>query len=145
MKKHVQNEFYQDVVVANPKNLKHQIKLHFLVDTGSSGTVIPSDVAEQLELDCCGEGWVEVADGRRLKIKLAYLYMRINSEHVFTLCSYDGCPQPLLGFDIMHVLGLQIDAGKKQLLKPIRRFSLKSFVLTNRWIVNRNRRKPRDG
>jgi clan AA aspartic protease len=131
--------FYQEAVIANPKNLRRQLKLRFLVDTGSTGTVIPAEVAKQLKLECVGQGLVELADGSKVKTKLAYIYMRINSEHVFTLCSYNGCAGALLGFDVMHVLGLQVDTEKKRLLKPIRLFSLKEFILRKRWINSRRR------
>jgi hypothetical protein len=60
---------------------------------------------------------------------------------VFTLASYNGCKTPLLGFDVMHVLGLQVDANKKQLLKPVRRFSLVNFILRNTWTGIRRRKR----
>lgn len=136
--------FYQEAIIANPRNLRKQMKLQFLVDTGSSGTVIPQEVAKQLKLECIGEGLIEIADGNRVKVKLGYLYMKINGDHVFTLCSYDGCQKALLGFDVMHVLDLHIDAGKKRLLKPIRQVWLKSFILRKSWISNRrNQRRQR--
>ncbi|HML02906.1 MAG TPA: hypothetical protein VK487_05980, partial [Candidatus Bathyarchaeia archaeon] len=90
---------------------------------------------------CVGKGVVQLADGSEVKIKFAYLYMKINGDHVFALCSYDGCPDPLLGFDVMHVLGLQVDTGKRQLLRPIRRFWLKSFTLNKTWISSRHQRR----
>jgi clan AA aspartic protease len=135
--KHSYAGFYQEAIIANPKNIRKQLKLRFLVDTGSSGTVIPREVAEKLKLECVGEGLIELADGSKVKIKLAYIYMRINNEHVFTLCSYDGCAGALLGFDVMHVLGLQVDTEKKRLLKPVRLFSLKEFILRRGWISSR--------
>jgi clan AA aspartic protease len=137
--------FYQEAVIANPKNLKKQLRIQFLVDTGSTGTVIPKEVAEQLKLECVGKGLVELADGSRVKTRLAYLYMRLNGEHVFTLCTYNGCTTALLGFDVMHVLGLHIDTEKKRFLKPIRLFSLKNFVLRKSWAGNSTdqRRRPK--
>lgn len=134
------NEFYQELIIANPQDLKKQMKVRFLVDTGASGTVIPLRIAEELDLQCVGEGLVELADGRQIKTGLAYLYLRINSDHVFTLASYDGCKTPLLGFDVMHVLGLQLDISKKQLLKPVRRFSLVNFILGKGWIETKRRK-----
>lgn len=131
---------YQEVLVANPRDLDKQVKLRFLVDTGSSGTVIPRKVAELLDLECVGDGEVELADGSLLKTKLAYLYLKIDSDHIFTLASYDGCKTALLGFDVMSVLGLQLDVGKKRFLKPIRRFSLISFILNKGWESRRRKR-----
>lgn len=128
------NAVYEDLVVANPHDLKRSLKLRFLVDTGASGTVIPLEIAEKLKLQCVGEGLVEVADGRRIKTGLAYLYIKFNSDHIFTLVSYDGCTIPLLGFDVMSVLGLQVDPSRKQVLKPVRRFSLSNFILRKAWV-----------
>jgi len=140
---HVQNAVYYDVVVANPRDLDKQMKLRFLVDTGASGTVIPRKVAEKLGLECIGEGLVELADGSQVKTKLAFLYLKLDGEHVFTLVSYDGCTIPLLGFDVMSVLGLQLDVGRKRFLKPIRRFSLLSFILKKGWVGGSRRRRKR--
>lgn len=131
---------YQDLIIANPKNLKRQMKLRFLVDTGCSGSAIPEKVARALELECVGEGLVVLADGSQVHTKIAYLYIKINDEHVFTLVSYNGCDKPLLGFDVMSILGLQVDTGKKQLLKPLRRFTLRNFILGKGWI-SRNHEK----
>ena len=137
----LQNGVYHDVVIANPRDLDKQLKVKFLVDTGSSGTVIPRKVVEQLGLECVGSGVVELADGSQIKTKLAYLYLKIDGEHVFTLASYNGCKTPLLGFDVMSVLGLQLDVGRKRFLKPVRRFNLISFILKRGWVGGRRRRK----
>ena len=137
----VQNAVYQDVLVANPRHLDKQVKVSFLVDTGASGTVITRKVAEMLDLDCIGEGLVQLADGSQVKTKLAYLYLKIDGEHVFTLVSFNGSITPLLGFDVMSVLGLQLDVGRKRFLKPVRRFSLISFILNKSWVGGIRRRK----
>jgi hypothetical protein len=94
-----------------------------------------------LDLECVGNGVVELADGSRLNTKLAYLYLKIDSEHIFTLASYDGCKTPLLGFDVMSVLGLQLDVARKRFLKPIRRVNLVSFILNKGWVGARRRLK----
>jgi clan AA aspartic protease len=131
---------YQDVIVANPKDVKKQIKLRFLVDTGCSGCAIPESLAKRLRLKAIGEGDVQLADGSIIKTKVAYLYMCIGGEHMFTLVTFNGCHQPLLGFDIMAMLQLQLDPHNKQVLKPIRRFKLLNFVLRKGWIGRNNER-----
>lgn len=125
---------YQDILVANPKNFKKQMTLHFLVDTGCSGSAIPMKVARALELEPVGEGYALLADGTRVKTSIAYVYMRIADEHMFTLVAYDGCDEPLLGVDIMGLLGLQVDVSNKKVLKPLRRFSLRSILFGKGWI-----------
>ena len=140
-----QNGVYHNVIIANPRDLDKMMKVKFLVDTGSSMTVIPRKVAEQLGLECVGSGVVELADGSQIKTKLAYLYLKIDGEHVFTLASYDGCTTPLLGFDVMSVLGLQLDVARKRFLKPLRRFSLISFILKRGWIVGSKKGRRKRG
>lgn len=137
----MQDGVYQDVLIANPHDPARHMKVRFLVDTGSSGTVIPRKVAEFLKLDCVGEGLAELADGRQIKTNLAYLYLNISGEHVFTLVSYNGCKTPLLGFDVISVLGLQLDMGRKRFLKPVRRFNLISFILNKGWMGGSKKRR----
>jgi len=140
----VNNELYQELIIANPKNLKKQMKVRFLVDTGASGSAIPAKIARALKLECVGQGSIILADGSIVETKVAYVYMKINSEHVFTLVSYDGCDKPLLGFDIMSVLGLQIDPAKKELLKPLRRFTLRNILFGKGWISRKHRHERLD-
>jgi clan AA aspartic protease len=126
---------FQDVIVANPREMKKQFKLRFLVDTGCSGCAIPESLAKRLKLKAIGRGDVQLADGSIIKTKVAYIYMRIGGEHVFTLVTFNGCQQPLLGFDIMAMLQLQLDPHNKKILKPLRRFRLVNFILGKRWIT----------
>jgi clan AA aspartic protease len=135
---------YEDVIVANPKMLKKQLKLRFVVDTGCSGCAIPAKLAKKLGLKTIGKGNVQLADGSIVKVKLAYMYMRIGGEHVFTLVSFNGGEEPLLGFDVMSMLQLQLDPHSKKILKPLRRRKLLSFFLGTRWISNRRKCK-KDG
>jgi len=135
---------YQDILVANPKNLKKQMRLRFLVDTGCSGSAIPEKVARELGLECIGVGDVVLADGTKIRTKIAYTYLRIDNEHVFTLVAYDGCDKPLLGFDVMSLLGLQVDTGKKQVFKPLRRFTLRSILFGKGWISREHRHEGLD-
>lgn len=129
-----ENQFYQEIIVANPKDLRKQLKLKFLVDTGSSGSAVPEKVARALGLECVGEGQVVLADGSRQRTKIAYMYMRVDDEHVFTLVAYNGCDTPLLGFDVMALLGLQVDPQKRRLLKPLRRFSFTNLLFGRKWV-----------
>jgi clan AA aspartic protease len=132
---------YQDVIVANPKMLKKQMKLRFIVDTGCSGCAIPQKLAKKLKLKAIGQGNVQLADGSIVKVKIAYMYMRIGGEHVFTLVTFNGGDEPLLGFDVMSMLQLQLDPHNKKILKPLRRSKLLSFFLGKHWISNRGKCK----
>jgi predicted aspartyl protease len=135
---------YQDVWVANPKDLKRRVKLRFLVDTGCSGSAIPEKLARMLGLECISEGYAVLADGSRIKAKIAYVYMRIDDEHVFTLVAYDGCDAPLLDVDIMGLLNLQVDVGSKKIFKPLRRFTLRNLLFGKGWISREHRHEGPD-
>jgi clan AA aspartic protease len=125
---------YQDIWVANPGDMNKRMMLRFLVDTGCSGSAIPLNIAKQLGLQPIGEGYAVMADGQRIHTFIAYVYMRIDDEHVFTLVTYNGCDEPLLGVDIMGLLNLQVDVGNKKILKPMRRFTLRNILFGKGWI-----------
>jgi predicted aspartyl protease len=77
-----------------------------------------------------GEAEVELADGTVATFPLAYIVIVICEKPVLTLASVtDSTQLPLLGFDVMELLGLQIDVRNRKLLKPIKLFTIKRFIL----------------
>lgn len=117
-----------DAVVANPKNLKKRVDLSFVVDTGAGMTAIPADVAKRLGLDYVATAEVALADATVIQVKLAYAYINIHGEHIFTLVGCGGCDQPLLGFDVMSLLQLELDIANKRCLRPVRRFKVLRII-----------------
>jgi clan AA aspartic protease len=114
----------QKCYVANPLKPREGQEVSFVVDTGSSGLVIPSLLAKQLRLKPVGEGDSQLADGTVIQSKIAWVYIRINGESVHTLAIIIDKAQPLLGIDVMRILQLQIDPANERLLKPVKRLSL---------------------
>jgi clan AA aspartic protease len=110
-----------DAVIANPADPKKRCDIKFIVDTGAGMTAIPAETAKKLGLKYVATAEVGLADGRVIKVNLAYAYLLIHGEHVFTLVGCGGCDVPLLGFDVMCLLQLQLDVANKKVLRPARR------------------------
>ena len=123
-----------DAVIANPTDLKNRLDVQFVVDTGASMTAITSEMAKSLGLKYVATAEVGLADGRVIKVNLAYAYLCIHGEHVFTLVGCGGCDVPLLGFDVMCLLQLQLDVANKKVLRPVRRrFKVLRIVWRRVW------------
>jgi len=106
-------------LVANPKKPKLNTTMKFLVDTGANCILIPKRIARKLKLKQVGIGTLTLADGKQIKCKLATAYIHIAGEHVIALVFING-NQPVIGFDIMSLLGLHIDLANRRLLRPVR-------------------------
>jgi len=121
-------------LLVNPKNPKLKVKVSFLIDTGADGSMISQKLAKKLGLEPIGTVGCELADGTEISIDLAYAYINIAGEGVFALVGIAPANDfdPLLGFDIMEVLQLQIDITNKRLLKPWKRIKFIKMTL-NRW------------
>jgi len=117
-----------DAVIANPANLKKREDVRFVVDTGASMTAITAEMAERLRLKYVANAEVGLADGKVIRVRMGYVYLHINGEHVFTLVCCGGCDIPLLGFDVLSLLQLQLDVAAKKVLKPVRRFRILRIV-----------------
>ncbi|MCJ7768057.1 retroviral-like aspartic protease family protein [Candidatus Bathyarchaeota archaeon] len=123
-----------DAVIANPADPKRRSGIKFVVDTGASMTAITDEVAKRLRLKYVATAEVGLADGKVIKVDMAYVYLHIHGEHVFTLVCCGGCDVPLLGFDILSLLQLQIDVANKKVLRPVRRrFKILRIVWKRVW------------
>jgi clan AA aspartic protease len=123
-----------DAVIANPADPKKRCDIKFVVDTGAGMTAITAEVAKALGLKYVATAEVGLADGRVIKVNLAYAYLCIHGEHVFTLVGCGGCDVPLLGFDVMSLLQLQLDVANKKVLRPARRrFKILRIVWRKVW------------
>jgi clan AA aspartic protease len=123
-----------DAVIANPEDPRKRCDVRFVVDTGAGMTAITSEIAKSLGLKYVATAEVGLADGRVIKVNLAYAYLCIHGEHVFTLVGCGGCDVPLLGFDVMRLLQLQLDVANKKVLRPARRrFKILRIVWKRVW------------
>ena len=123
-----------DAVIANPADPRKRSDIRFVVDTGASMTAITAEMAKSLRLKYVATAEVGLADGRVIKVNLAYAYLCIHGEHVFTLVGCGGCDVPLLGFDVLSLLQLQLDVANKKVLRPMRRrFKILRIVWRKVW------------
>lgn len=123
-----------DAVIANPADPRKRCDVRFVVDTGAGMTAITTSMARALDLKYVATAEVGLADGRVIKVNLAYAYLCIHGEHVFTLVGCGGCDVPLLGFDVMRLLQLQLDVANKRVLRPARRrFKILRIVWKRMW------------
>jgi len=123
-----------DAVIANPADPEEKwCEIKFLVDTGAGMTAITTSMAKALGLKYVATAEVGLADGRIIKVNLAYAYLCIHGEGVFTIIGCGGCDVPLLGFDVLRLLQFQLDVAKKRVLRPARR----RFKVLSNWIFGR--------
>ena len=118
--KHVENEdyIYVDAKVANPLDPKKAEKVEFLVDTGATGCAISSELAEKLGLEASGTVDVGLADGSTKRAKAAYILIEVAGRKLYTWAVYDKGFTPIMGLDVMRVLGIHVDVPEKKVLVP---------------------------
>jgi clan AA aspartic protease len=98
-------------------------ELEFLVDTEASYVVIPSSIAEELELKPIKRTRVTLADKRELDAGYGFAYVRLlGREAPVTALVFDA-PMPLRGTLTLQVLGLEVDPAKEE-LRPSRPLAL---------------------
>ncbi|MEM3581523.1 MAG: retropepsin-like aspartic protease [Candidatus Bathyarchaeia archaeon] len=118
---------YIDALIANPLKPKLNVKARFLVDTGASGTVIPDEVAEKLQLAKVAAAKSKVAGGDVKIWPIYYVYLYVSGEGITVLAA--GSPDKneyLLGMDVMELLNFQLDLAGKKVLKPLKAFRFKT-------------------
>ena len=104
---------------------KRSAHVDFLVDTGATFSVVPSDLAARLGLVTLRRrALVTLGDGRRKRVRLGTLHLRLAGREapVTALVGPRGI-EPLLGSRTLEVLGLMVDpkAGR---LRPTRSHSV---------------------
>jgi clan AA aspartic protease len=129
--KHIENEDYifVDAKIANPLEPKKAEKIEFLVDTGASGCAISSDLAEKLGLEASGTVDVGLADGSTKRVKAAYILIEVGGRKLYTWTIYDKGFTPILGLDVMRVLGIHVDVPEKKVLLPCKGLKFKRVRL----------------
>jgi predicted aspartyl protease len=129
--KHIENEDYIFVngKIANPMDPKKIEKVEFLVDTGATGCAISSDLAEKLSLEASGTVDAGLADGSIKRVKAAYVLVEIGGRKLYTWTIYDKGFMPIIGLDVMRVLGVHVDVPNKNVLIPVKNLRYKRVRL----------------
>jgi predicted aspartyl protease len=129
--RHIENEDYifVNVKVTNPMDPKKTKKAEFLVDTGASGCAISEELAKELGLEANGTVDVGLADGSTKRVNASYIVMEIGNRKLYTWTIYDEGFTPILGLDVMRVLGIHVDVPEKKVLVPYKGLKLKHVHL----------------
>ena len=126
------NEFvYVNVKVSNPSSPERCVRREFLVDSGAAGCAIPASLAEKLGLERRGVVDVGLADGRSVKAYATYVLLEVGRRKVYTWAIFGENFEPILGVDVMKILGFHIDVPSKNVLVPLRHFKVNSLVVDN--------------
>jgi len=124
-----QEHIFIDAKIANPLEPKKAEKVEFLVDTGASGCAISKALAEKLGLEQSGVVEAGLADGTVKRVKAAYILIEVAGRKLYTWTIYDEGFTPILGLDVMRVLGVHIDVPEKKVLIPYKRLKLRRIRL----------------
>jgi clan AA aspartic protease len=118
-----------NATVANPINTSLKGKIEFLVDTGAEGCAIPEEIMKKLKLEDKGSVEAVLADGSVRQAGATYILLEIAGKKLYTWAIYGRGFEPLLGIDVMKVLGIHIDVPDKNTLIPIRALKVKRLRL----------------
>jgi len=103
--------------VAHPARPDRRLTLDLFVDTGSTWTLLPTEVVTRLGLETPGQRTVELASGERVTYPMGQVAMQVDGEQIVTifLAGPPGC-QPLLGAVTLEEFSLSVDPVRKRLV-----------------------------
>ena len=102
--------------ISNPANGKGK-DVEFLVDTGSSRTIITPEIADELELNTIREEEARIADRSKIKVKLAVASVGFEDRETLDIIGVFNVPRPILGLSTTELLGLYPDTVEGRLKK----------------------------
>jgi len=93
------------------------IDIEALVDTGSTYTVLPMDVLDQLGIEQEGQRSFELGDDRMVEYPIGYARMRLNGDETIVLVVFgpEGI-DPLLGATALEHFSLAVDPVHSRLV-----------------------------
>ncbi len=124
-----------EVTVLSPDHSQRET-LDLLVDTGSTWTWIPEDVAIRLSTEPIGRALFETADGRTLERPIGDALVECAGSRGVVGIAY-GRPgdASVLGVTALERLGLEVDPVRRVLRKKDRYLVLRSAVQMSRGSV----------
>ena len=107
---------YDSIEVANITGGNEKYSAPFLVDTGSTDTVIPSRELERLGINREGKRDYELADGKIVSYDVGFAVISIKGEKVAANVVFgdDNC-EPLLGVTALESAGFIVDPENRVL------------------------------
>ena len=92
--------------------------MSFLVDTGATDTIIPSNELERLGIKREGKRNYGLADGTVISCDVGYALLQVNGEKVVANVVFgEDKSEPLLGVTVLESAGLVVDSVRKILKK----------------------------
>ena len=90
----------------------------FLVDTGATDTIIPSNELEKIGVTRENKRSYELADGTVVSFDTGFAFVCVNGEKVAANVVFgkDGC-EPLLGVTVLESAGFVVDPVSQMLIK----------------------------
>lgn len=116
---------YAETDVSNITDNTKSFSGSFLVDTGATDTVIPSDELEKIGIGRVGKRDYELADGTIVSYDIGHAFVRVNGEKtVANVVFGETGTEPLLGVIVLQSAGFMVDPVN-HVLKKIPVFSMK--------------------
>ena len=108
--------FHVDVEIGDPAGERYD-KVSALVDTGSTYTVMPRTLLEQLGVEPREQATFRLADGRSVEQDIGQTWVRVGDKSVITLVVFEESDGPtLLGAYALEGLLLPPDPVAKKLV-----------------------------
>jgi len=116
---------YASIEVTNITGGDEKYSMPFLVDTGATDSVIPSNELERLGIKREWKQDFELADGTIVSYDMGYAFVRVNGIKVAANVVFGGDnTEPLLGVTVLESAGLIVDPIH-QVLRKVAAISLK--------------------
>ena len=116
---------YATVEVRNIIGGEKSYSLPFLIDTGATDTVIPSNELERLSINRESKRNYELANGTTVTYDVGYALINVNGEKVVANVVFgEENSEPLLGVTVLESAGFIIDPIR-QILKKTATIPLK--------------------
>ena len=102
--------------VRNPADASRSWDGLFLVDTGSTDSVVPADALRSIGLVPKGRRTYELADGRRETVDVTSADIEFMGDFVgTTVCFGNDGVEPILGLTALESVGIEIDVVSQRL------------------------------
>lgn len=111
---------YADAIISDPRKIK-TVRKRILIDMGATHTVIPSKMAEELDIRVLAEEDVTMEDGRKARAGVGMAYLEMNGRAEIVRVRIFDAEEPLVGVSSIEDLGLTVDPVTGE-LRPSRGF-----------------------
>ena len=119
---------YAVTEVTNIMGGEENYTMPFLVDTGATDTIIPSNELERLGIKREGKRNYELANGSVVSYDIGYAFLRVNGEKVAANVVFgEEKSEPLLGVTVLESAGFVVDPVR-QILRKTAAIPLKNLA-----------------